>query len=304
MTAPEQAAPEGARRQRGYIGYLSVLVASALFGSVFTVAKVPLESVDPLALSAVIYIISGLSLLPFAKASFRLDRRELRYMALITVFGAVGAPVLLLHGLQQTSASDGSILTNGEVLFTVILSSVFFGERPKGRLGLLAVALVIVGLFMATTDMEFSDTIIAFNAGNIMILASMFLWAIDNNVSRKLTMFSTISPAKIAMIKSLAGGLVILAIAVAAGRWGALAAIDANLWLIIIGLAAAGFGGALLFFLEGIKRIGTIKTMSVFSTTPVFGIVIAAAALGESISVFQAVATGLIITGILLVSRR
>jgi drug/metabolite transporter (DMT)-like permease len=293
------------QKQRGYLGYLSVILASALFGSVFTVAKVPLASVDPLALSAVTYIISGLSLIPFARASFRLGfRREVVYMALITAFGAVAAPVLLLYGLQQTRASDASILTNGEVLFTIILSSVFFGERPKGRAGVLAVALVIVGLFMATTDMKFSETIIQFNAGNVMILASMALWAVDNNLSRRLTTFSSISPSKIAMIKSLSGGLVILAIAVAAGRWGALEGISSNLWLIIIAMSASGFGGALLFFLEGIKRIGTIKTMSVFSTTPIFGIAIAAVALGESISAFQGIATGLIITGILIISRR
>ncbi|UVS69498.1 DMT family transporter [Nitrososphaera viennensis] len=305
MTAPEQAAPAGAQReQKGYLGYLSVLIASALFGSVFAIAKVPLANIDPLALSAVIYMIAGLTLVPFAKASFRLQRREARYMVAITAFGAVAAPVLLLHGLQLTEASDASILANGEVLFTVILSSLFFGERPHGRLGIVAVSLVIVGLFMATTDMKFSGTMIAFNAGNLMILASMFFWAIDNNFSRKLTTFSDISPAKMAMIKSLAGGLVLLGVTAVAGKWGAFGGISAQLWLIIIALSASGFGAALLFFLAGIKRIGTIKTMTVFSTTPIFGIVIAAAALGESISIFQAIATGLIITGILIVSRR
>lgn len=298
-----EASPE--QKQRGYVGYLSVLLASALFGSVFTVAKVPLGSIDPLALSAVVYMVSGLSLMPFSRASFRLaSRKEVGYMAIITVFGAVAAPVLLLYGLQQTQASDASILTNGEVLFTIILSSVFFGERPKGRMGLVAVVLVIAGLFIATSDLKVSATIIHFNAGNIMILASMSLWAVDNNVSRRLTTFSSISPSKIAMIKSLFGGLVILAIALAAGRWGALASIGTNLWLIIIGMSVSGFGGALLFFLEGIKRIGTIKTMSVFSTTPIFGIAIAAVAIGESISVFQAIATGLVIAGILIISRR
>ena len=298
-----EAAPT--QKQRGYIGYLSVLLASVLFGSVFTMAKIPLGSMDPLALSAVVYIISGLSLIPFARASFRLtSRREFVYMAVITAFGAVAAPILLLYGLQQTQASDASILTNGEVLFTIILSSVFFGERPKGRMGLAAVALIITGLFIATTDLKVSATLIHFNAGNLMILASMSLWAVDNNVSRRLTTFSSISPSKIAMLKSLFGGLAILAIALAAGKWGALASINANLWLIIIGMSVSGFGGALLFFLEGIKRIGTIKTMSVFSTTPIFGIAIAAAALGESISVFQAVATGLVIAGILTISRR
>ena len=95
-----------------------------------------------------------------------------------------------------------------------------------------------------------------------------------------------------------------LAITAAIGRWEEIAGITPDLWLLIVGMSVSGFGGALLFFLEGIKRIGTIKTMSVFSMTPIFGIAIAAVALGESISVFQGVATGLIILGILLVSRR
>lgn len=305
MAAPKEATPaKPENNQKGYLGYISVLVASALFGSVFTVTKLPLANIDPLALSAIIYVISGLTLVPFAKASFRLQKREARYMIAITVFGAVAAPLLLLHGLQLTSASQAAILSNGEMLFTVVLSSLFFGERPRGRVGFSALALVIIGLFMATTDLNFSDAFLAFNSGNFMILASMLFWAIDNNFSRKLTTFSDISPAKIAMIKSLAGGLVILALTAITGKWTALEHIDPKLWLVIIAISASGFGGALLFFLAGIKRIGTIKTMTVFSTTPIFGILFAAAALGESISIYQGIATSLIITGILLVSRR
>lgn len=297
--------PTGKQAGRQWFGYLSVLAASALFGSVFTVAKVPLQTVDPLALAAVIYVISGLSLIPFASASFRLkSRRELRYIVAVTGFGAVTAPMLLLYGLQATGASDASILTNGEVLFTIILSSLFFGERPKGRLGMAAVGIVIIGLFIATTNMELSDTILQFNAGNILILASMLMWAIDNNISRRLLTFSDISPAKMAMLKSLFGGLVMLGVTVAAGRWGAIAGLEINMWLIVAGLAVSGFGAALLFFLQGIKHIGTIKTMSVFSTTPIFGIAIAALVLGETITLFQGVATGMIIAGILLLSRR
>jgi drug/metabolite transporter (DMT)-like permease len=293
---------EQGHRQHHVAGYLSVLLASALFGSVFTLAKVPLDTVDPLALSAVVYTIAGLALIPFAKASFRFDtRRDYYYLAIITAFGAVAAPVLLLYGLQQTNASDAAILANGEIVFTIALSAVFFGEKPHGRIGLFAVILVVIGLFIATTDLKLSETILEFNAGNLMILGSMLMWAIDNNVSRRLT--SNASPAKIAMVKSLSGGLVLMAVALALGKSGAIANIEPNLWLIIIGMSVAGFGGALMLFLQGIKRIGTVKTMSVFSMTPIFGIVIAALALGESISVFQGIATGLIIAGILLVSR-
>lgn len=294
---------EQGQKQHAVAGYLSVLFASALFGSVFTLAKVPLTTVDPLALSAIVYTIAGLALIPFAKASFRLDtRRDYYYLAIITVVGAVAAPVLLLYGLQQTNASDAAILANGEIVFTILLSAIFFGEKPHGRIGLFAVILVVIGLFIATTDLKMSEMVLEFNAGNLMILGSMFMWAVDNNISRRLT--SNVSPAKIAMVKSLSGGLVLLAIALALGKSGAIAGIEPSLWLIIVGMSVAGFGGALLLFLQGIKSIGTVKTMSVFSMTPIFGIVIAALALGESISVFQAIATGLIIAGILLVSRR
>lgn len=285
------------------IGYLAVLFAAVLFGSVFSLAKVPLATIDPLALTAVVYTISGLSLIPFAKASFAFERRDdYFYVLIVTIFGGVLAPVLLMYGLEETAASTAAILTNGEIVFTIALSSIFFGEKPHGRVGLFAVILVVIGLFIATTeDLKALESIVQLKTGNIMILAAMFMWAIDNNVSRRLT--SRASPAKIAMVKSLAGGLVLIAIALALGKGSIIVGIKYDMWILIVGMSIAGFGGALLLFLEGIKRIGTVRTMSMFSLTPVFGIVIAALALGESITVFQGIATALIILGIILIGR-
>ena len=289
--------------QRLLIGYMSVLCAAVLFGSVFSLAKVPLSIIDPLALTAVVYTISGLALVPFAKGSFTFERKtDYFYVLIVTIFGGILAPILLMYGLQQTAASTAAILTNGEIVFTIALSSVFFGEKPHGRIGVFAVILVVIGLVIATAeDLKALETIVQLNAGNIMILASMLMWAIDNNVSRRLT--SSASPAKIAMVKSLCGGLVMIAIALALGKGGVITGIKFDMWILIVGMSIAGFGGALVLFLEGIKRIGTVRTMSMFSLTPVFGIVIAALTLGESITIFQSIATGLIILGIILISR-
>ena len=294
---------EESQKQRLLIGYLSVLFAAVLFGSVFSLAKVPLATIDPLALTAVVYTISGLALIPFAKGSFTFERRDdYVYILIVTIFGGVLAPTLLMYGLQQTAASTAAILTNGEIVFTIALSSIFFGEKPHGRIGLFAVLLVVIGLIIATTeDLRALETIIQFNMGNVLILASMFMWAVDNNVSRRLT--SRASPAKIAMVKSLFGGLVLIAVAFALGKGSIITGIGFEMWILIVGMSIAGFGGALLLFLEGIKRIGTVRTMSMFSLTPIFGIVIAALTLGESISVFQGIATGLIVVGIILIGR-
>jgi len=284
-------------------GYLSVLFAAVLFGSVFSLAKVPLTTVDPLVLTAIVYTISGLALIPVARASFTFEaKHDYLYVVIVTIFGGILAPVLLMYGLQQTAASTAAILTNGEIVFTIALSSVFFGEKPHGRVGLFAVFLVVIGLAIATTeDLTALESILELNPGNILILASMLMWAIDNNVSRRLTL--KVSPAKIAMVKSLTGGLVLLVIALAMGKGEIIAGINFDMWMLIIVMSISGFGGALLLFLEGMKRIGTVKTMSMFSMTPIFGIVIAALALGESITVFQGIATGLIIFGIILIGR-
>ncbi|HZC89001.1 MAG TPA: DMT family transporter [Nitrososphaera sp.] len=290
-------------KQRLLVGYMSVLFAAVLFGSVFSLAKVPLATIDPLALTAVVYTISGLALIPFAKGSFTFERKDdYFYVLIVTIFGGVLAPMLLMYGLQQTAASTAAILTNGEIVFTIALSSIFFGEKPHGRVGLFAVILVVIGLIIATTeDLRALESVVRLNAGNIMILASMLMWAIDNNFSRRLT--SRASPAKIALVKSLSGGLVLIGIALALGKGSIITEIKFDMWVLIVGISIAGFGGALLLFLEGIKRIGTVKTMSMFSLTPIFGIVLAALTLGESITLFQGIATGLIIVGIILICR-
>lgn len=299
----EEKREEESHRYQVLTGYLSVLSAAVLFGSVFSLAKVPLATIDPLALTAIVYTISGLALIPFARASFTFERKfDYLYVIIVTIFGGIAAPVLLMYGLQQTAASTAAILTNGEIVFTLALSSLFFGEKPHGPVGLFAVVLVVIGLVIATTeDLTALESILELNPGNLMILASMLMWAIDNNISRRLTL--KVSPAKIAMVKSLAGGLILLAFALAMGKGDSIAAIKLDMWMLIIIMSISGFGGALLLFLEGIKRIGTVKTMSMFSMTPVFGIVIAALALGESITVFQGIATGLIIIGIILIGR-
>jgi drug/metabolite transporter (DMT)-like permease len=129
---------EESHRQRLLIGYLSVLFAPVLFGLVFSLAKVPLATIDPLPLTAIVYTISGLALIPFAKGSFTFERTDdYFYVLIVTIFGGVLAPVLLMYGLQQTAASTAAILTNGEIVFMIALSSIFLVKNPTEEWGYL-----------------------------------------------------------------------------------------------------------------------------------------------------------------------
>lgn len=287
-----------------------------LFGFTFSMAKQPLENVDPIVLSAIVYPISFAALIPITKSSFKIENKEdFLDILVISILGGVLAPILLFYGLERIDASEAVILTNAQIIFTVLLSSLFFGEKPNGIIGYSGIIIVFVGLFVATTELDTPGSLFKYEPGKIMIVGAMLVWAIDNNISRRLTKRSTIWPAKIAMLKFLIGGIILFGIATIAVEESSssfrsrLQIIDSLLlikpseWLIIIAVSLFGFAGALSLLLESLKRIGTIRTMMIFSLTPIFGIVAANIVHAESISILEAIAAGIIIIGIFMVSK-
>ena len=289
-----------------------------LFGFTFSMAKQPLENVDPIVLSAIVYPISFAALIPITRSSFKIENKEdFLEILVISILGGVLAPILLFYGLEHIDASEAVILTNAQIIFTVLLSSLFFGEKPNGIIGYSGIIIVFVGLFVATTELDTPGSLFKYEPGKIMIVGAMLVWAIDNNISRRLTKRSTIWPAKIAMLKFLIGGIILFGIATIAVEGSSssssfrprLQIIDSLLlikpseWLIIIAVSLFGFAGALSLLLESLKRIGTIRTMMIFSLTPIFGIVAASIVHAESISILEAIATGIIIIGIFMVSK-
>ena len=76
-----------------------------------------------------------------------------------------------------------------------------------------------------------------------------------------------------------------------------------GLWPLILlaGVAAAGISSSL--FLVAIRRIGGTRTGILMLFEPVVGVILAAVVLGESLSVAQAIGTGLVLLGALVLQR-
>ena len=311
------------------IGYVSAIIAAMLFGSVSTITKPVLEDLNALSVSSLTYIIAGLSLIPFLKFSFTNsnsnsnsnntlentnntsnkkrkwtdnNRKSYFLLLLASLCGAVIAPSLFFYGLSNTSASDSSILINGEVIFSILLAVVFFNEKLIKR-EIIALILVLVGIVILTTNMQFlssSNSFVEFNIGNILIVGSTLFWALDNNMSKILS--KTIHIPKIIVLKTLIGGslLFILTITVFG-----IAEFDVDIihmpYLVFAG--SLGFGASLFFFLHSLKRIGTVKTMLLFSTSSIFGMIFATIFLNENITIYQIIAVAVILGGCYLVKR-
>ena len=282
------------------IGYGAAFLSALLVGSISTVSKPVLSNVSPLLLASVVYLLAAGVATPLAHKSslFSIRKKDWLLILAISSIGSILAPTLFFVGLQQTSASDTAILSNGETIFTVLLALALFKERLKPS-GYVAVALVLCGVVIVTTDLQFSSFVSDLKKeGNLLVLSSMALWAMDNNLSKIVT--HRVDVSRVVQLKSFIGGAVLLLLVISLK-------IPINISLLeapnILLVGIVGFGLSLYFFLHGLKRVGTVRTMLIYSTSSIFGLTFASLFLHEEIGAYQILAIAAMLAGICIIAR-
>ncbi len=298
------------------IGYISALLAAVLFGSISTVAKPTLSNVNPFLLSSLVYLLAFLLLTPIARINntssgstgvivvrnpfFRIDRRSWLLIAAIAVSGAIIAPSMYFIGLINASASDTAVLSNAEIVFTVLIAIAFFKERFK-PICYLAIIAVLAGTVIITTNLDFSSLFISNlrSKGTFLVITAMAFWAVENNLSKLATRY--VEVARLVQLKSIIGGSVLMIFVIISSAVPFSTITLANLPNILI-LGVGGVGASLFFFLHSMKRIGTTRTMLIYSTSSIFGLIFSSIFLNESIGIYQVVAAAMMLTGIYLIN--
>ena len=230
-----------------------------------------------------------------------LKRNDYFNLLIIGVIGGGLAPFLFFEGLNKTTASDASVLEGGELLFTAMIALIFFKERLT-KIGYIGIFITIIGIisisFLSTTN---SLHLINFklNFGDILIILSTLCWGLDNNVSKMISKKIT-NTAKIVMIKSLIGGILLLVISYLS-TYILNVQISHLPYLLFLGIG--GFGLSLFFFIESLRIIGTLKTITIFSTSAIFGLILSHFLLNEKIGILQIIATVLVLGGLYFVNK-
>jgi drug/metabolite transporter (DMT)-like permease len=275
------------------IGYLSAVVAALLFGSVSTLAKPLLSTVDPIFLSSIIYLTAGLFFTPSAtRTRSKITSKYFLLILTSAIFGAAIAPIVFFQGLKMSTAADTALLANGETVFSILFALLIFRERLR-PIGYIAVILILVGVFLVTTNLDFNSSVFSLNLGNVLVILSTIIWGFDNNICKIIT--KQIHVSRLIQLKALIGGSILLGTVIITGIP---FKIQSEQILPIILLGVFGFAISLYLYLHSIKRIGVIKASSLLSLSAVFGLVFALVFLNELISINQIIAISVMIFGI------
>lgn len=251
------------------------LAAALLFGASTPFSKLLVDGIPPLLLAGLLYLGSGIGLCLLlairqlrgrkgggGAVDFRIPRGDLPWLLGAIVFGGVLGPALLMLGLTQTSGASASLLLNVEGVLTALIAWWVFKENADRQIVLGMLVIVLGGLLLS---LEPGGT--TFSPGALFIVGACLCWAVDNNLTRKV---SSNDAMLIAGMKGLLAGISNTGLAIVAGA--ALPSVTALSATLIVGFL--GYGLSLTLFVMALRTLGTARTGAYFSIAPLFGVAI------------------------------
>jgi drug/metabolite transporter (DMT)-like permease len=201
-------------------------------------------------------------------------------------------PFLMLWGLERLSGVITSLLLNLEAPFTVLVAVLVFREH-LARLELGGVVVIVLAAVILTYR---PGAIRGDLTGIFAVAGACFCWAIDNNLSQRLSLRD---PLVVTRIKTLGAALGMLGLAAITGQhW---PSFGITLAALLLGLFS--YGVSLLLDMRALRLLGAAREAGFFATAPFIGALVAVPVLGEGWDVQDATATVLMIGGVALLLR-
>jgi len=281
---------------------LALLLMVGIWAVNFSVAKLGLNALSPLAFNALRFPLAALVVLTALR--FRgplplpLPRDRLR-LVMLGLLGNVLYQQFFIFGLDRTRAGTASLLLAGTPMLTALLSAAVGHERVGWRSWMGAGATIggmalIVGSVAGAGGSTLSGDL-------LMILASV-AWAGYTVGSRPLVEhYGAISVTAWTLCIG-AAGVVLVGIPDLARA--DLAALTVGTWLSVVYAGALSIGVAYLIWYHGVRQIGNTRTAVYSNLVPVVALAVAWAWLGETPSLRQVIGALVIIGGVTLAQAR
>lgn len=298
--SPRNVSPSAPDDQRTR-GLACGLLAAAFFGLSPPLSKWLLTGVGPVLLAGLLYFAGGLALtvagwarltlgLPTAEA--RLGRADVPLLLGVVTLGGIAGPVLMLLGLQRVTGFVGSLLLNLEAPLTMALAVVVFREHLSRRELLAAAALVLgAALFRLEPGPSRIDGL-----GIALIAAACLCWAIDNNLTQRLSLRD---PLAIARVKTFSAGTTNIALGLLLGeRLDSLSILPA---IAVVG--ALAYGLSIVLDNVALRILGAAREAAIFATAPFVGALVSVLVLAERPKAWDAAGGALMVVGVVMLLR-
>lgn len=290
-------------------GYYLIILAAALSALIHVISKPMLENsenmleINPIVLAFLIYFIAGIFFTPIAKKTHSISKfgkKDWMFMGLIGI-AEVSALITYFYGLSTSTAVNASIFSNSEIIFALVIAMLVFKEKLHIKesipftMIILGMMVIPVGNDLVQNNFNFGHIV----TGDLLIILSGVLYAVDISLCKYIgDRFDTKRVTQV--LSFICAGVAVSLIAVFQ------IPMDVDVMQLpgIIAISILGTGLSTLFFLMALKIIGTVRTVLLYSTTAVFGVVFSGLFLSETITATDILSLALVLTGIFLLRNK
>lgn len=273
-----------------------LILLSAVWGASYLFTRIAGPALGPVALMAIRLLIAAGMLIALARYMGQAPdvRTRWRQFLLIGAIGNAFPFVLIANAVIQLNASIAAILNATGPLFTTIVSALWLGERlgPRKIIGA-GLGIVGVSILVGWSPLPVTPAVL-FATGQALLAALSY--ALTAVYAR--TRFADLSPVQ-AATGQVCGGAVLLAPLMFVAP--PLGSITWPITLSVLALAVPCTVVAYFIYFRLIANVGPTKTSTVAFLIPLFGVVWAAAFLGEPMNVGVLAGLGVILASVWLV---
>ena len=284
--------------------WTGIVILYFVWGSTYLGIRVCVASMPPFVMGGLRFVTAGAILIPgvIAANHGRVTRPTLRQVGDAAIVGAflVGGGMGLVAWAEQSVASGvAALLIALMPMWLGVFARAVYGDRMPRRaaagtlVGLLGVA-VLAGPAIGTGGSE--------AAGIAALLLSPMCWAIGSLYATRRAVMPK-PPLLATGIEMLAGGLLLMLVAIPTGEWRAFdpAAVEPVAWLGLAYLIVVGslVGYVTYSWLLGVAPLARVTTYAYVN--PVVAVVLGWLILGESLTVQTLVAALVIVAGVALI---
>jgi drug/metabolite transporter (DMT)-like permease len=292
---PEQ--PERDTLIRAYAGLLLMVV---IWGANFSVAKVALASVPPLAFNALRFPFAALAVLITLRLRGPIPLPQPQDVSRIVVLGLLGNVLyqqFFIFGLHHSNAGIASVLLAGTPILTALVSAALGHERVRPRTWI-GVCATFIGIMLVVQQSGTMEQANGTMAGGLLMIGASVAWAAYTVGARPLLV--RYGALRVTAWTLWVGTTVLVIVGLPQLLSLPRSTFTPAVWLAVLYAGALSIGLAYMIWYNGVRVIGNTRTAAYSNAVPVVALAVAWLWLGEAPSAGELIGSAVIIGGVTL----
>ena len=276
-------------------------MVALIWAGTFIATRIAAQVFGPFTGASFRYIVALIFMIPLAlindRKSFHITRKQFFQVVLLGLTGIFGYSFFFFKGLKLVPASHGALLVALNPVFVMILTSV----RLKEKISLIRVVgtfLSIIGVVVVISRGDITNLISGFQWGDAFMLGCPIMWSLYTVFAGNA--LKQIKPLQAATWATLTG-LLMLLLFVPSESFPV--TVKPGIWLAVSYLGLFGTVIGFVWYYEGIKKIGPLRTAVFNNLIPVFALILSVFVLHEELELHTIIGSLFVISGVLLTNR-